>query len=200
MLAKFDKMIICICIIVLISVVGCVNQSAKNTVLSANDVITSDNAFINQELAFTGTVESHLATFNSEMLNQNRDYTLLYSNIQSDTATIDSFTPYLEDINTKIINFSGQTTNLNGDVEQYADQSLIQMRAQYSDFLEYQSDMKEYELNLKTYLDSVSAGSPDATMLQAANEAKDKANAAIARANTEGADLNDLLAKIQQSQ
>ena len=177
-----------------------VNQSAKNTLLSGNDVINSANAFTNQATAFNNVAQSHLSTFNSEMLTQNRNYPLLYSNIQSDLTTIDGFTPYLEDLNTKIISFSGQTTNLNGNVQQYADQSLVQMRAQYSDFLEYQSDMKTYELDSKTYLDSVSAGSPDATMLQAANAAKDKANAAIAQANIAAANINDLEQNIQQSQ
>ena len=177
-----------------------INQSTKSTVLSGNNVINSENAFINQETAFTAVTQSHLSTFNSEMLTTNRNYPLLYSNIQSDLTTIDSFTPYLEDINTQIISYAGQTTNLNGNIQQYADQSLVDMRAEYADLLEYQSDMKAYELDLKTYLDSVSAGSPNATILQAANEAKDKANAAIAQANIAGADMNDLQQKIQQSQ
>ena len=200
MLVKFNKMIICICIIILISVAGCVNQSAKNTVLSGNNVINSANTFANQETAFTAVAQSHISTFNSEMLTTNRNYPLLYSNIQSDLTTIDSFTPYLEDLNAQIISYSGQTTNLNGNVQQYADQSLVQMRAMYSDFLDYQSEMKAYDLDLKTYVDSVAAGSPDATMLQAANAAKDKATADVDQANIAIGNVNDLQRQIQQSQ
>ena len=199
--SKLVFLIGCLCIFATVSLAGCVNTSATSTVDSANEVVNSMNHYIENQKSFDNMVGKNIDFWNAHINSGDKTYyAFMKVGINNELKAIDGLQTDLEDADNKIIDFSGQTVNLNGDVKTYADQSLIKMRLWQSNMEEYCNSMSAYAQDRRSYLNSVEAGYPDDTLLASMNNAKNKALSAITKANDARSDMNDLLKKIEKLQ
>lgn len=199
--SKLVFLIGCLCIFATVSLAGCVNTSATSTVDSANEVVNSMNHYIENQKSFDNMVGKNIDFWNAHINSGDKTYyAFMKVGINNELKAIDGLQTDLEDADNKIIDFSGQTVNLNGNVKTYADQSLTKMRLWQSNMEEYCNSMSAYAQDRRSYLNSVEAGYPDDTLLASMNNAKNKALSAITKANDARSDMNDLLKKIEKLQ
>lgn len=203
-MSRYSKLIFligCLCIVATVLLAGCVNSSATATVDSANEVISSMNHYLDNQKEFDDLIGKNIDFWNAHINSGDKTYyAFMKVGINNELKAIGGLQADLEDADNKIIEFSGQNVNLNGNVKTYADQSLIKMRLWQSNMEEYCNSMNAYAQDRQSYLNSVEAGYPDDALLASMNNAKSKAISAITRANDARSDMNDLLKKIEKLQ
>jgi hypothetical protein len=199
--SKLVFLIGCLCIIATVSLAGCVNTSASSTVDSANEVVNSMNHYVENQKSFDNMVGKNIDFWNAHINSGDKTYyAFMKVGINNELKAIDGLQADLEDADNKIIDFSGQTVNLNGNVKTYADQSLSKMRLWQSNMEEYCNSMRAYAQDRQSYLNSVEAGYTDDALLASMNNAKSKALSAMTTANDARSNMNDLLKKIEKLQ
>ena len=203
-MSNYSKLVVligCLCIFATVSLAGCVNTSASSTVDSANEVVNSMNHYVENQKSFDNTVGKNIDFWNAHINSGDKTYyAFMKVGINNELKAIDGLQTDLEDADNKIIDYSGQTVNLNGNVKTYADQSLSKMRLWQSNMEEYCNSMRAYAQDRQSYLNSVEAGYPDDALLASMNNAKSKALSAMTKANDARSDMNDLLKKIEKLQ
>ena len=199
--SKLMFLIGCLCIVVTVSLAGCVDTSASSTIESANEVVSSMNHFIENQICFDDTAAKNIDYWNAHINSGDKTYyAVMKAGIKTELRAIDGLQTDLDDVDNKITEFSGQTVNLNGNVKIYADQALIKMRLWESNMQEYCNSMRTYARDSQSYLNSVEAGYTDDTLVASSDNAKSKALSALSKANNARSDMNDLLKKIEKLQ
>jgi len=203
-MSNYSKLVVligCLCIFATVSLAGCVNTSASSTVDSANEVVNAMNHYVENQKSFDNLVGKNIDFWNAHINSGDKtSYAFMKVGINNELKAIDGLQTDLEDADNKIIDYSGQTVNLNGNVKTYADQSLSKMRLWQSNMEEYCNSMRAYTQDRQSYLNSVEAGYPDDALLASMNNAKSKALSAMTKANDARSDMNDLLKKIEKLQ
>jgi hypothetical protein len=156
---------------------GCITGAAEKS-----NAIDSLNICINSEIALDAavaenleTLNDHLTYYNDEVLKTSPNYDLIIRYFSEDRDAILSWEPKLCDLDNKINDFASNSSGLSGDQQKYADLILTNIRGYYTGIYHAQCDFVTYCDDITSYLNGSKLESVDDSLVDHANDAKDRA-------------------------
>ncbi len=201
--------------ILTIATMGCVSQNSnppasiaptptidtdpQEALQNANEVLLSIENITNTLVQNDIPLNSHIHELTSQTATNQYNFLLLQNSFQTDLNNVDNLQPLLNDLNSTIIKFSGDTIRWHGDTRTYAEQASRQMQVIYYDINNQTLTERELITDIMSYVNSTRLGRPNENYYKM-KESSEKMNNYRIQINKDRELLMATLKKIEQLQ
>jgi hypothetical protein len=171
----------------------------REALQNANEVLLSIENITNTIVQNDIPLNSHITELTSQIATNQYNFLHLQNSFQTDLDNVDNLQPLLNDLNSTLIRFSGDTVKWHGDTRSDAELASRQMQVIYYDINNQTITERELITDIISYVNSTRLGRPNENYYKV-KESSEKMNNYRIQMNKDRELLLITLKKIEQLQ